>query len=278
MKIDSVGGLDHAIIAVGDIGEAIGAMNALGFLPTPAAHHSAHMGTVNSTIVFRDRTYLELLGTAAPTPHNAGLRDAVAAGQSFYGLILNTTDADAALAGFEAGGFGGGEVLDFSRPVEIGGEAREAAFRTAMIAPGTFPGLHSFACQHLTPDVVWRRDHLEQPNGVTGLARLVGAASDPVGAAEPFVRHLGCRMTGGAEGTTIDLGNVALQYLPPDRYADQHGLLPAQDPGIGVIVLRAGDLARVRVVLEQRFVEAHLRAGAVEAERFGLTFRFEGRG
>ena len=44
-------GLDHVIILVRDLDDADARMARLGFRPTPRGHHSAHMGTANSTVM-----------------------------------------------------------------------------------------------------------------------------------------------------------------------------------------------------------------------------------
>ena len=60
-----VSGIDHCVLLVRDLDAAERAMARLGFRPTPRGHHSAHMGTANATVVFRDGTYFETLGVVA---------------------------------------------------------------------------------------------------------------------------------------------------------------------------------------------------------------------
>lgn len=171
--------VDHVLILVPDLDRARGAMQRLGFTVTPIAEHSAHLGTANATIVFRDRrTYLELIAVKTPTEHNAPMRRAVAArGSHVFGLAL-AGDARAAAEDLQARGVGISDPIDFSRKVDHPDGPREAAFTIALLEDGVVPGLYGLICQHHTPDAVWRRDALEHPNGVTRLRAVVGTGDD----------------------------------------------------------------------------------------------------
>ncbi len=56
--------LDHIVIAVDELDKAVTDFNALGFDTVPGGQHK-DMGTHNALVIFKDRTYLELL---APLP------------------------------------------------------------------------------------------------------------------------------------------------------------------------------------------------------------------
>ena len=63
-----ISGIDHCVLLVRDLDKAEWDMTRLGFRPTPRGYHSAHMGTANATVVFRDGTYFETLGVAFGWP------------------------------------------------------------------------------------------------------------------------------------------------------------------------------------------------------------------
>ena len=187
-------GLDHVVILVRDLAAAEARLARLGFRPTPRGVHSAHMGTANTTVVFGDGTYLEALGVLQPTDHNLAVRTVLAEREGPYGLAFKTEDAGAAAAEFAAAGIGPAEALEFARPVELPSGPREAAFRVARTDPAHTPGAWLFVCQHRTPEVTWRVDHLEQENGACGIAEVIGIADDLRGVKDAYGRIFGDRL------------------------------------------------------------------------------------
>ena len=171
-------GLDHVVILVRDLADAEARLARLDFRPTPRGVHSAHMGTANTTVLFGDGTYLEALGVLQPTDNNMAVRDVLAEREGPYGLAFKTEDADAAAAEFAEAGIGPGLALEFARPVELASGPREAAFRVARTDPEHTPGTWLFVCQHRTPEVTWRADYIDQPNGAQGIAEVAGVAEN----------------------------------------------------------------------------------------------------
>jgi hypothetical protein len=128
------------VIAVRDLDRAAADFRALGFTLTPRGYHS--IGSENHCIMFGS-TYIELL--AAPVAH-PWLDYYRSFGEGLAAVALATADADAAareLPGAKA-------PMELSRPVE-GGVAR---FRLVQIENVPY----MFVCQHLTPELVWRRE------------------------------------------------------------------------------------------------------------------------
>ena len=155
--------IDHAVIAVRDLDAAAASFCALGFTLTPRGLHS--IGSQNHCIMFA-ATYVELL--AAPIEHpwlDYYRRFLHEHGDGLAAIALATHDADAVYAELRAHGVAVKPPMDLSRPVE-GGVAR---FRLVQI-DGT-PS--AFICQHLTRELVWRREWQTHKNGA---AELVGAS------------------------------------------------------------------------------------------------------
>jgi len=158
--------IDHAVMAVRDLDAAAASFRALGFTLTPRGYHS--IGSQNQCIMF-GRSYVELL--AAPVEHpwldyyRRFLREH---GDGLAGIALSTGDAEAAFAELRAQGVAVKPPMDLSRPAE-GGVAR---FRLVQIdgAPGVF------ICQHLTRELVWRREWQTHTNGAD---ELVGVSLAP---------------------------------------------------------------------------------------------------
>jgi len=161
--------IDHAVIAVRDLDAAAASFRELGFTLTPRGFHS--IGSQNHCIMFGS-TYVELL--AAPVEHpwldyyRRFLREH---GDGLAAIALSTRDADAAYAELRAHGVAAKPPMDLSRPVD-GGVAR---FRLVQI-DGT-PGV--FICQHLTRELVWRREWQAHANGAAELIGISLAATTP---------------------------------------------------------------------------------------------------
>jgi hypothetical protein len=269
--VNGVAGLDHVIILVDDLGRGEAAMAALGFRPTPRGYHSAEIGTANATVVLHDGTYFELLGVVARTEANAPIREGLAARRHLFGLALRTRDAAATQARFDGLGVGAGTMRAFSRPVEMPEGPRDAAFRTAYLDRTATPGAYGFACEHLTPEVVWRKDYLDQPNAVTGIRRVIGVAAEPADAAAAWGRIPGLEAT----APEIRLGRHVLHFLDPASFARRFGPAPAATPALAALVLESSDLSRTRAALDKGGISHRTDDRALQATQEGVVFRFE---
>jgi catechol 2,3-dioxygenase-like lactoylglutathione lyase family enzyme len=197
--------IDHAVIAVRDLDAAAADFRALGFTLTPRGQHS--IGSQNHCITLAT-SYFELL--AAPVEHpwldyyRGFLREH---GDGLAAVALSTDDADATYADLHARGVAAKAPMDLSRPVE-GGVAR---FRLVQIEAK--PGV--FICQHLTPELVWRREWQSHANGATELTGVALRAERPFdalpaaikwGAAQPALRIRGLRREHEAHGVRLIAG------------------------------------------------------------------------
>lgn len=183
-------GIDHVVILVRELDEAAARYRRLGFSLTPRGTHSPHMGTGNYCIMFQT-DYVELLGVLNPTPHNAAWRDRVAAGEGLKSAALASDDAVACQAHFANLKLSPSEPLEFGRPVDMPGGPRDAKFRIVRLPDEAVPGLGLFVCQHFTRDLVWIPEYQGHLNGVTGLASIIIASTNPATTAAPYARVFG---------------------------------------------------------------------------------------
>jgi Glyoxalase-like domain len=257
-------GLDHVVVLVRELADAEARLGRLGFRPTPRGVHSAPMGTANTTVVFTDGTYLEALAVLQPTENNAGVRAVLAEREGPYGLAFKTDDADAAAAGFAAAGIGPGVALEFARPVALPSGPGEAAFRVARTDPTHTPGAWLFVCQHRTPEVTWRADYMEQPNGACGIAEVIGVAADPDGVAAAYRRIFGDRVRHDRGGVRIDAGSAVIAFVPPaafaERFAPFGAAIEAASPRLAALRLRTASLERTQALLSAQGVRHVTRA------------------
>jgi len=164
--------IDHAVIAVRDLDAAAAAFIALGFTLTPRGHHS--IGSQNHCIMLGS-TYIELL--AAPVAH-PWLDYYRAFGEGFAAIALSTPDADATYKALKMNG--ARPPMNLSRPVD-GGVAK---FRLVQIENSP----QVFFVQHLTRELVWRREWQLHPNGARELAYVALSAKRPFDGLPPSIQ------------------------------------------------------------------------------------------
>jgi hypothetical protein len=275
--------VDHALIVHDDLAACAAALARLGFRPTPVGYHGQSLGTANVTVMLPDReTYFEMIATVEATPHNAAKRAVLAAhGPHPFGLAFKG-DARAAQTDFAAAGVAEGEAFDFEREVALAGGPARARFAIAQIAEGTLPGLYAFVCQQFTPDVVWRADHLEHPNGARALVGLWGVARDRAGTAAAWRRLFGAAVRETDGEVRIATPTAAVRYLPPAAFTARCGLpLPDRDPGLVVLELSVADIAATREHLAAVDVPVERMAGRLlvpDTLGLGAAFLFTAEG
>src|SRR3954452_9759738 len=161
------------------------AFAALGVTLTPRGHHT--LGSMNHLMMF-GVDYLELLGFGAGgatrpelAPFPVGLN----------GLVFKTGNADAVYEHAAGAGLPILPVQSFSRPVDLGGERRDARFRTTRLDPGKIAMGRVYFCEHLTPELVWRPEWQAHPNSARAIARVIVASGEPRRTASLFAALFG---------------------------------------------------------------------------------------
>ena len=215
--------LDHVVFNTRDrTDEVVALFERLGFFVTARGHHS--LGSINHTVVF-ETDYLELLGYPVGAPP-AKRPELEARPVGLMATVLRSDNADATWRELKSAGLTPRPVQAFSRPVDLeDGRHAEAAFRVTRLDPDAVPGTWFYFCQHLNPELVWRREWQQHANAACGMAAIaidvpdIGAAAAlyasctattaapvnhadavlfPLGAAELRLRQMpgGARMTG----------------------------------------------------------------------------------
>ena len=163
--------LDHIVIAVHDLAQAIADYEALGFTVTPGGQHPGRTSH-NALVVFADGAYLELIAWQGPAPEERWWRDLQQHGEGLVDFALLPDDTVAVAEAARARGL---DVVprDGARRRPDG---RELQWQTARHATPDVP----FLCGDITPRE-WRvpegpvRTHA---NGATGVASLSVAVAD----------------------------------------------------------------------------------------------------
>ena len=170
--------LDHLVILVEDLDAVSGAFAREGFTVTPRTEHSAEMGTANRCVML-EGVYLELLAIIRPTERNSGWRELLASGGGVRGIALRSSDLADTARRLEAHHVPASPVLSFSR------QADEATLRFSVIRVDrtATPGMQLLACQHHTPELLWRPEWCRHGNGTRALRHASIPAADPTGTA-----------------------------------------------------------------------------------------------
>lgn len=181
--------VDHVVInALFDLDAACELFTALGFAVSPRGYHS--LGSMNHLVMSGD-AYLELVGVPRTGLQRA---DVMNSPLGLSGLVFKSQDSDATYARLSAEGLTMLPPLDFSRPVAIGHETRQAAFRIVRAAPECFPAGRIYYCQHLTPELVWNGEGLHHANG---FRRLVSTTVQTTDMARDRTRYASVTSTAG---------------------------------------------------------------------------------
>ena len=268
--------IDHVVITVGDqLDAALAQYTRLGFDMTERGHHT--LGSSNHLAIF-GQDYLELLGyEPGRAPQRADLHNA---SPGLNGLVFKPDAPDFAER-LRAKGAPIGEAREFSRPVRLGEESRDARFRTASVTDPVVQSGRVFFCYHYTPELVWREEWRRHPNGVTGVAEFVIASGEPERMGDLFRRLFGADSVRETEGgLCLPAGSGNVLVLRPDAVAERFGEVPALEEGRDRMValsLRCAAPEQVAVLLAGNGVTA-VRHGArlvvPPAEAAGLALAF----
>jgi len=244
--------LDHVVINVQTrLDTGVAAYRNLGFSLTERGHHT--LGTGNHLALFQ-QDYVELLGVEASRPAPAW--DIVTNAVGIQALAFKMRDADALYRRVVQNRQPVQPPEEFSRPVRLPDGTFDAKFKVIGVNPSPVPGVGVFFCQHLTPQLVWRREWQSHANAATGIAHVLLAVPDPTRACGALARLIGIaarrRIAGGLE---IEAGGVSLRFLTHE--AVRGSLAPAlpSEPKTGVVGLG------VRTRSLEAAAEALARAG-----------------
>lgn len=273
-----VRGIDHCVVLVKDIDAARDTYMRLGFSLTPRGFHS--IGTQNHCLMF-ERDYVELLAVVHPHPVTQYFADFLATAEGLGALALATDDATAVHASLRADGIEADSPVNFSRPVELPGGARDARFCIVQLPPNATPGCRTFLCQHFTPELVWLPEHQSHPLGVTGIKGVSVVTDDLPGTAAAYGSVLGEVPTVTDHGRQIGFGAATLHITEraglPTRLAST-ALSVRGVPMLAALHLRVRDRAAAGDVLRRggftplRLDDGALAIDAHQAHGVALVF------
>ena len=255
-SLSALVGVDHAVLRVRDLDAAEALWRRLGFTLTPRGFHTGR-GSANHTTPFAAGDYLELL-------HIPDGADTTPYGEKPVGplaVALRARDGQALHDEIVDRGFTFAPPRPLARPVTVDGAEHAARFLTVPMPQVGIGELSIFACQHFTPELVWRPEWQAHANGVTGLAGLLAVAADPGSLAAAYASLFGDdAVTATADGLAVALGRGRLSILTPEVFS-------ARFPGLDIPGdAEAGVFAGVTLTAELARAEAAFAAAGARVQ------------
>jgi hypothetical protein len=212
--------LDHVVInARDDMDRAAGVYRRLGFTLTDRGYHS--LGSMNHLAMF-GTDYLELI--ALPKGATSGRLDLLDYAYGLNGLVFGTEDSATTYTALNDAGVPIDPPVEFTRPVSVDGQMRDARFRTVRLKAGVVPYGRVYYCHHFTRDLVWRDEWRQHDNGAVAVARATIVETDPAKGAQLYADMFGAEAVRQIEGgRAVIVGNSQFDILTPAALGAQVG-------------------------------------------------------
>ena len=277
----AIAGLDHSIIGVRDLEAARSAYERLGFTVTGRGRHRG-WGTANYCIMFGP-DYLELLGIIDPEQFNAGLEDFLKEREGLMRIACRSDDIEATRAHLQADGFNPGELQDLGRFLEMPEGDVVPRFKLSHLPAADTPGLATFFCQHLTPEMVWRPEWMTHANGAQAVYAYTILHQNPAALAACYERFFGITPVVQDSRIIVETGGGKLVFCRPEDLQQLHpGLIwsgPEDDGTMIAATISVAETDRTASVLDQNGVSyARGADGALlvaPADACGMAIRFQ---
>jgi len=211
--------LDHIVIAVHPLDQAIADYRALGFQVLIGGRHNGRTSH-NALVVFQDGSYLELIAWEGPAPQERWYNTLQSAGEGLVDFALLPGDTTEVLNAARARG-----LLSLEGPFDgarLRPDGAQLRWQTARHASPDLP----FLCGDISPRALRVSESpadRRHPNGSLGVARLDIAVHDLSTSLARYQALLGPDLPGGPvrvqEGVqqiTLPLGSTELRLLSPD--------------------------------------------------------------
>lgn len=284
-------GLDHIVHAVSDLDAASEFYRRAGF--TVGARNRHPWGTHNHVVQFPG-FFIEILTVAEPDKlGDDGLskhfgipaREAIAQGDGFSMLVMESTDSEADATDFARSGIGISGVLPFSREAKLpDGRAVTVGFSLAFVRDPLSPRTGFFTCRQHNPAVFWKPDYQRHANGAGGVLGIVLAAETPAAHAtflKAFTGVSDLRVTSASVTAHTPRGDV--EIVTPASFHDRYGATVkpgGEGASLQGLRLSVPDIEVTEMALKANGVASHRHAGrliVLPAAAFGTTLIFERR-
>ncbi len=158
----------------------------LGFQLSPRGFHAGR-GSSNHTAPFPGGTYLELIQLPDGNRDNRF----TSRPEGPVAVVLRPSDTVTVQAELTGLGYDAPPTRDLSRPVALPEGVRDARFLVATFPEIAPEALALAVCQHLTPELVWRPEWQDHPNGARRIAEIIVVHPEPRVLHGPFAALFG---------------------------------------------------------------------------------------
>lgn len=226
-------GIDHIVIVVHSLEEAIATYRALGFTVVAGGRHP--YGSYNALIGFADGSYIEVLGFYEDSPAHPWWHLLRERGGGLVDFCMATDDIRADLAAFRAQGVSMGDLVEGARSRPDGYEVRWINNKVGSEYQGVVP----FIIEDVTPRAERLPRENKHANGVSGIGTLSLVTADLERQASIMAAVLGAEGQPirdddlGARGLRFVVGSHVLEYLTPvdassplQRHLDENKPVP----------------------------------------------------
>lgn len=245
-------GLDHAVIAVGDLTAAAEVFRRLGFTLTPKGHY-AEWGVADYCIMFA-HDYVDVLAAEGPGAEAEAVRAFTRTRDGLMSLSLGTADGAAAAECLRAAGLDVPMARSLSRRLDDEA-ATTMMFSEAPLPMGATPGVATRVVQHITAERERHPQWLDHPNSAMGIASVTAIVADPPALTPAWDVVFGPHSAVLTDETvTVHGGNGLIYLSQPDELTQLHPdaeldeLPPA--PALVALALRVADTDRAAAVLK----------------------------
>lgn len=281
-------GIDHLVLPARDLGALAAFYEKLGFTLTPQNRHP--FGTANRIVQFQG-SFLELLGlyddslipASSETAFNfaAFNKDFLEKyGHGFSMLVLESADAKADRAAYEAVGLHLFDPFHFSRTAKLpDGSVVTVGFNLTFAADPLMRETSFFTCEQWAPELFWKPEFQRHRNTATGMTEVVFVSADPKSHAAFLEGFSGCIHQAIDGGIAIDTPRGLLTVITPDAVYNRFGRAPVgPSPGLAGYLVGVADMGACESCLEENGIAYDCREGLLvldPATAFGTVLAFQ---
>ena len=282
-------GIDHLVHVVRDLDVARESYERLGFIV--GAENVHPWGTRNRLVQFAE-SYVELLAIPEPDKlpqvpagsysfgnFNREFLNECGEGLSF--LVLQSSDPQAEKAAFDKAGFGGLNVMDFSRKaLRPDGRETEVSFSLAFARDPHSRHAGFFTCLQKSRNEIWFSELQRHKNGAKAIDAVVFVAENPTDHYVFFQTFAGVRdLQASSLGLRIETGQSDILVYDPRAFRDAFGVEAPRDDGLrfAAMVLQVPDPGVVRGLWHSRGVETRDMHDRVVTDAMGAVIAVAAR-
>src|SRR5271165_5310081 len=222
---NGIAGIDHVIVGVRDLERARMGWSRLGFTLSPRGRHLGQ-GTANYCVMFPS-DYVELLGIVDANDFVQRLDTFLAQRE---GLMAAAFAPAAALEEVRSAllrrRLHPSEPRPLGRQLELPEGTVVPRFSLTSLPPDETPGLDSFICAHLTPELMRRPEWLDHANGANGLKGIHVLVESTGALLEAYDRLFGIQQVTTTDAVaSVHVGPHRIVFSTPDDFSTMYPAL-----------------------------------------------------